>query len=192
MRTILLLAAAAAACKGSDKAPSPSGADKPKAKAEGPERISNHELASTPLQNVASTAGTVAFTIDLPSAALKPPEVKGAYSTWEPKKAWFDTPSFTVLFSEMPMSPDATGDSQPLGDDAKDRTIARAEKLPDGGYINVDQRTDHAFFKLEVCRPVNNGSLCCSVIQRADKPIDSFDESLKMAETICTSMKATR
>lgn len=124
----------------------------------GPERVSNDVLAAAPLQNVAAKAGGVDFTVDLPVTELDPPETKDAYTTWQAKKAWFDTPSFTVVFSELPMSPDETGVAQPIGEDAKDRKIVRAAKLSDGGYLNLDARNDQAFFSLEVCRPVANGS----------------------------------
>lgn len=192
MRIFICVALAAFACGKSDKAANDKVANDKVAddKAKGPERVSNQTLVKTPLQNVASTAATVAFTIDLPMAELKPSEVKDAYSTWEPKKAWFDTPSFTVVFSDFPMSPDSKGPTEPIGDDAKDRVIARNEKLPDGGYIALDKRTDQKFFVLQVCRPVNNGGLCCSVSQRADKPIEAFDEIVAFAEKVCRSMKA--
>ncbi len=157
----------------------------------GPERITNHALATTPLQPFTGKAGSVAFSIQVPLAELKAPETDRAYVTWEAKRGWFDTPSFTVQFNELPFSPDSTGDTQPFGDDAKDRTIARAEKLPDGGYLNLDQRTDHAFFRLEVCRPAASGSLCCAVSQRSDKPLESFDEIVAFAEKVCRSMKPT-
>ena len=179
-------------CKGGDKAKpaDKTPADKAQAHATNePERVTSHELATAPLQNVESTAGGVPFTIDLPVALLKPPQVKDAYSTWEPKKAWMDTPDISVVFSEFPMQPDATGDAEPLGDDAKDRKIVRAEKLPEGGYLNLDARNDHAFFSLSVCRPAKAGSLCCTVIQRAQKPIEGYDEVLGLAEKVCKSVK---
>lgn len=160
-------------------------------KSGGPERISNHALATTPLQNVAGKADAIGFTIDLPMAELKAPEVKGVYSSWEPKKAWFDTPTFTVQYNELGYPADYTGEPEPLGDDAKDRKVVRAEKLPDGGFINVDERNDHAFFKLELCRPLAKGVLCCSVIQRNETPLEAFDEIVGLAEKVCRSMKAT-
>ncbi|HSD85990.1 MAG TPA: hypothetical protein VLB44_00690 [Kofleriaceae bacterium] len=163
----------------------------PAAEKSGPERISNHALATTPLQNMAGKAGDIAFTIDLPMAELKAPEVKGVYSSWEPKRAWFDTPSFTVQYNELGYSADYTGDTEPMGDDAKDRKIVRAEKLRDGGFINLDQRNDEMFFKLEVCRPLAKGALCCSVIQRNDKPLEAFGEIVGLAEKVCLSMKPT-
>ena len=183
MRLAIVLVITAACGKGGDK-------EKPAAESsKGPERIPNEALAATPLQNVAAKASGVDFTIDLPVSALKPPEIKDAYASWEPKKAWFDTPSFSVVFSDMPMSPEFTGGDEPLGDDAKDRKIVRAEKLPDGGYLNLDARNDHAFFALSVCRPVPTGGLCCSVIQRSQKPIDGYDQMVAFAEKVCRWMK---
>jgi hypothetical protein len=189
MRKTLVLALLLVACGKSkpDDKKQPAAADK----SDGPERVSNHTLATTPLQNVAGTAGGIAFTIDLPMAELKPAEVKDPYSTWEPKKAWFDTPSFTVQYNELGYSADYTGDTVPMGDDAKDRKIVRAEKLPDGGFINLDERNDRAFFNLELCRPLAKGALCCSVIQRNDKPLEAFDEIVGLAEKVCRSMKPT-
>ena len=191
MRRLVLLAAIASlvACKGSDKKPT-SGSAATKPAADEPPRISNHAFASASLSNVTSKAGPVDFAIALPIDVLKSPEVKDAYSTWEAKAAWFDTPTISVQFSEFPMSPDSTGDTEPLGDDAKDRVIARAEKLADGGYLNLDERKDKQFFRLEVCRPAHDGKLCCSVVQRSDKPLDAFDEIVGFAEKICKSMKA--
>src|ERR1051326_3176200 len=122
MRKVVVVLIALVACsksKTDDKA-------KP---AEGPEKISNHELASAPLKTVTSTAGGQPFAIDLPVGELKPAEVKNQYASWEPKKAWLDTPSFSVTYNDMPMPPDWMGDTEPIGDDAKDRVIARAEKL---------------------------------------------------------------
>ncbi len=155
-----------------------------------PERVSNRTLAATKLETVSSKAGAIAFAIDLPAAQLQPAEVKNAYATWDPKHATMDAPTFTVQFVDQPLSPDSTGDIAPIGDDAKDRTIARAEKLPDGGYLNLDQRNDHAFFHLEVCRPVPAGTLCCSVIERDSKPIEAFAEIVALADKVCRSMKA--
>lgn len=156
-----------------------------------PAHLTNQELVTAPLASVTSQAGTVAFTIDLPISLLKPAEVKDSYSTWEPKGAWFDTPSFTVTAVGMPMGPDEVGLPMPMAgseEEAQARVIARAEKLPDGGYIHLDQRKDERFFELEVCRP-DHDTVCCSVMQRADKPIAAFKETLQMAEKICRSMK---
>lgn len=189
-KRMVLFVALLAACgksKSDDKQP----ANAPAPASAGPDRVSNHTLATTPLQNVAQKAGGVAFTIELPLAELKEPDVEGAYATWEPKKAWTDTPDFTVQFSDMPMSPDSTGDTEPIGDDAKDRVIARAEKLEGGGYLNLDERKDKAFFRLEVCKPAPTGSLCCTVIQRSDKPLEAFDEIVGLAEKVCRSLKAS-
>lgn len=189
MRLAIVILITAACGKGGDKA-KPTAETSKAETSKGPERISNEALAAAPLQNVAAKAGGVDFAIDLPVSELKPAEIKDAYATWEPKKAWFDTPSISVVFSEMPMSPDATGESTPIGDDAKDRAIVRAEKLPDGGYLNLDARNDHAFFALEVCRPLAAGKLCCSVIQRSEKPLDGYDKIVGFAEKVCRSMKA--
>src|SRR3954462_6974539 len=143
MRFLIVSMLVFAACKSGDKGKASPTKDEATHGADQPERVTSHELATAKLENVSSTAGGVAFSIDLPLALLKPPEVKDAYATWEPKKAWMDTPDVSVVFSEFPMSPDSTGDTEPLGDDAKDRKIVRAEKLPDGGYLNLDARNDH-------------------------------------------------
>jgi hypothetical protein len=156
-------------------------------------RITNKEILAAPLTQVTSKAAAVTFTIDLPASVLKPAEVKGSYSAWEPKAAWFDTPSFTVVMVDFPMSPDSTGTTIPMAGDDEERAarvIARAEKLPDGGYINLDQRKDQKFYELEVCRPQGGGSLCCHLIQRDDKPIAEFDAMVQLAEKVCRSMKA--
>lgn len=182
MRLTTLVVLSTLGCGKSDKAA-------PAETSKGPERVSNDVLAAAPLQKVAAKAGGIDFTIDLPVSELAPPEIQDAYATWQPKKAWFDTPSFTVVFSEMPMGPDETGDSMPIGDDAKDRKIVRAEKLPEGGYLNLDARNDQAFFVLEVCRPLATGKLCCSVIQRSEKPLEAYDKIVGFAEKVCRSMK---
>lgn len=155
-----------------------------------PAPITNQQLAAAPLVTTSSTAGGVAFTIDLPVSLLGPAEVKDAYATWEPKHAGMDAPSFTVkTLTDLPLGPDETGDAQPMGDDAKDRKIVRAEKLADGGYLNVDERVDRAFYVLEVCRPHGSARMCCTVVQRDSKPIESFEPMLAMAEKVCRSMK---
>lgn len=186
VRSIVIVLAVVACGKSKSGEPSQGGE---------PERMSNHAVAATPLQSVTEKTGKgdasgVAFTIDLPMAALGAPERTDTAVSWEPKKAWLDSPTFTILYSDMPMQADDTGDPEPFGEDAKERVIARAEKLPDGGYLNLDQRNDHRFFNLEVCRPVPKGKLCCTVIERGDKPLDAFDEIVGLAEKVCRSMKA--
>jgi 3-oxoadipate enol-lactonase len=185
VRTFLAIALLAACGKSNDKPPPPPS----EPASDEPPRVTIKELAAAKLETVEGTAGGKAFTIDLPKSLLKKPEVSGAYSTWEPQKAWFDTPDFTVQFNDMPMSPDSTGSPTPIGDDAAKRKIVRAEKLPDGGYINLDARDDKAFYNLEVCRPAFGGALCCTMIQRADKPIDGFADAIALGEKICRSMK---
>ena len=185
MRRVLSIVALVAACgKGasSDKKAAPASDE--------PQRVTSHELATAPLENATGKAGAQAFSIQLPLSVLKPAKAEGTNVSWEPKKAWLDTPDFLVSFLDMPMTPDSTGMPMPMGTDGSDREIARAEKLPDGGYIHLDQRKDHAFFELEVCRPVPAGQLCCNVIQRADKPIDGFAEIVGLAEKVCRSLKA--
>src|ERR1041385_854806 len=105
MRRLVLLAAIASlvACKGSDKKPSSGSGAPTKPAGDEPPRISNHAFASASLSNVTSKAGPVDFAIALPIDVLKSPEVKDAYSTWEAKAAWFDTPTISVQFSEFPM-----------------------------------------------------------------------------------------
>lgn len=192
MRRWLVLAITLAACgksadkkdtKSDDKKPAPSESDEPKG-------VSTKELVAAPLVSTTSTAAGKPFTIELPGSLLKPPEVKGAYSTWSPTHEWFDSPGFTVQYSDLPLAPDGTGPSTPIGQDAADRKIVRAEKLPGGGYINVDQRTDKKFVAVEVCRRASDGgAMCCTVTQRADKPIEDFEAAVALYTKICMSMK---
>ncbi|MDB4954049.1 MAG: hypothetical protein JWO36_1618 [Myxococcales bacterium] len=187
MRTTLLLLLVLAACgKSKPSGDQASSSDEPK-------RVSNKALIAAPLSTVTSKAGTIEFTIDLPVSLLKPAELSGVNATFNPKDEWLDTPSFTVMFNEFPMSPDDVGEKQIIsdgGEEAANRVIARAEKLPDGGYINVDQRKDEKYLRLEVCRPQSGGKLCCSLQQRADKPIEAFKDMLQLGEKACRSMKA--
>ena len=186
MRKVAVVLVAVVACGKSKSGSSAQGGE--------PARTSNHELAATPLQSVTEKTGTgsndvAGFTIDLPVALLGVPDRDAASISWEPKKAWLDSPTFTILYNDIPMEPDDTGDKEPFGDDAAERKIVRAERLPDGGYLNLDQRNDHKFFKLEVCRPLAKGTLCCSVIERSDKVLDAFTEIVGLAEKVCRSMK---
>ncbi|HVV86682.1 MAG TPA: hypothetical protein VHE35_26670 [Kofleriaceae bacterium] len=191
MRRWLVLAITLAACGKSadkkdttsdDKKPAPSESDEPKG-------VSTKELVAAPLVSTSATAGGKPFTVDLPTSLLKKPEVKDAYATWAPTHEWFDSPGFTVQYMDMPLREGSTGPSEPMGQDAADRKIVRAEALPGGGYINVDQRTDKKFVALQVCRPAPGGYMCCSVTQRADKPIDDFDAAVALYAKICTSLK---
>jgi len=194
MKRWLVIAIAVAACgKSSDK---PRGDDNKVAEpvdSDAPPHTSTKELVAAKLESVASTAQGHAFTVDLPASLLKKPEVKGAYATWSPKKEWFDSPSFTVQYSDIPLIDGSTGMDKPIGQDADQRKIVRAEKLPDGGYLNIDQRTDHAFVLVEVCRPAPGGSMCCHVTQRVDdrkkETIEDFDQAVALYTKICTSMK---
>ena len=187
MKRALLCAVVIVGCGKSEpkRAPEPAAGDP----SDGPRRVTTQELVAAPLVSTASTAGGHAFTIDLPASLLKKPEVKDAYATWEPIAAWTDTPDFTVQFTDMALRDDETGDAAPMGDDAADRKIVRAEKLPDGGFLNLDQRTDKKFFLMHVCRPATGGKLCCTMIQRASKPIDGFADAVSLGEKICKSMK---
>ncbi len=138
---------------------------------------------------VTAKAGTLEFSLDLPMSLLQPPETGGDYVTWEVQQAWTDTPGFTVQLRPAPLPAQHTGASEPFGSDAAERAIVRAELLPEGGYLNVDQRKDKKYVMVEVCRPVPSGRLCCTVQQRASEPIAGFAELVGLAEKVCTSMK---
>ena len=186
MRRVLSVVVLVAAC---GKGASSDKRDNNKPAGDEPERVTSHELATAPLETATGTIGAMGFSLQLPVSLLRPAKLEGTNVTWEPKKAWLDTPDFTVSFLDMPLPEDSTGTPTPISDEGSAREIARAEKLPGGGYLHLDQRKDHAFFELEVCRPVTGGQLCCSVIQRADKPIAGFTEIVGLAEKVCTSLK---
>ena len=190
MQRWLLLAIVLGACgKSSDKPKADNKAAPEPTESDGPKRVTTKELVAAPLVSTSSTAGGKPFTIDLPASLLKPPEVKDAYATWAAREEWFDSPGFTVQYGELPLDDTDTGPTTPMGEDAADRKIARADKLPGGGYLNVDQRTDHKFVVVEVCRPASGGHMCCTVTQRADKPIDDFDAAVAVYTKVCTSLK---
>lgn len=155
-----------------------------------PDLTTNAQIIAAPLVAIDSTADGKPFSIQLPLGVLKKAEVNGAYSTWHVKQDWLTTPSFTVTASAMKMKDGETGDATPMGNDVSERVIARAEALDDGGYINLDERKDHAFFNLEVCRPSGEGRLCCSVMQRDKNPIASYAEMVAFAEKVCKTMMA--
>ena len=178
---VVIVVGIAACGKGSpEKAPAESASEG--------EAVTDRQLAAAPLEAVDAKAGTLGFSIQLPRSLLGAAQIDRTNVSWEPKHASFDTPSFTVLFLDMP--PADLGMDQPMGEDAADRVIARNEHLPGGGYLQLDQRKDHAFFELKVCKPAPGGQLCCDVIQRTDKPIDGFAEIVAQAEKICTSVTA--
>jgi len=105
----------------------------------------------------------------------------------------FELPSLSVVVG-LPLREGQIGSATPMGQDAAERVIARNEVLADGGYIHLDHRTDGRFFKLSVCRPTADASLCCSVIQRVttkSPPIADLPAVEAWAERICTSMKAS-
>jgi hypothetical protein len=179
----MMIVVAIAACgKGSSDKAAPTESESETA------AVTDRALVAAPLETVNAKAGPLAFSIQLPMSLLAAPEVEGVNVEWEAKHGPMDAPSFTVTSLDTPLGPDDLGLTQPIGDDAADRVVARNEHLPGGGYLQLDQRKDHAFFDLTVCKPAPGGHVCCSVIQRTRQPIDGFAEMVGLAEKICRSV----
>ena len=149
--------------------------------------MTEKDLMAQPLAKATETIDGHAFTIVVPTG-LDTDRSK-TYVYWRSKSS-FDLPTVSVIYSDMPMTPGEKGPGLSVPEEGQ-REIARNEALPEGGYLQLDQRKDHRYVELELCRPAAGGSMCCDVQQRVgakDPPIADYPAVLVWAEKICRSL----
>ena len=150
------------------------------------EKEAASDLARKPRKTVASHAGGVEFSIDLPEEASLP-RVGTDSASYDFKGTAMQ---LTITAFGRPISKDELTTKRQLSQEGRTKNteeLLRADETS-GGYIVTKARKDRTWFSFEHCRNIPYGNVCCSSDLRAKQPITDMNVVIGWLTDVCQHM----
>lgn len=144
------------------------------------------DLARKPRKTVASHAGGVDFSIDLPEEASLP-RVGTDRVSYDFKGTALE---LTITAFGVPIGAGELTSKRQLSQEGRTQNteeLLRADETS-GGYIVTKARKDKTWFSFEHCRNIPYGNLCCSATLTTKQPITDMAVVIGWLTDVCQHM----